>query len=197
MTRSRTIGWFVAAAVLAGCGESAQPLEPDPSFAVQQAQAGVIDISGTWLLEFENFIHLTEDAARFHFGLEPEGTRTTLRCTASGSMTLDQDGTTFTGASGGSSTCVTTGGQVLQLTGGGPIVDGQIRGRSVHFTTMDGPVACPARGAIKTVAGNQAVEMSGNWHCVEPGHPQSLWSAPPPRMGPNRSLWRAYRSVGE
>jgi hypothetical protein len=37
MTRSRTLAWFVAAAVLAGCGDASQTLEPSSRFAAGEA----------------------------------------------------------------------------------------------------------------------------------------------------------------
>jgi hypothetical protein len=178
---------------LAGCSETSQPLEPafsaDPAFAVGNAP---LDISGEWRVQSENFIHLGPDAAPM-FGFEPEGARTTIRCTAVRIATFVQDGASFHGSQSGESTCVSAGGQVVHGQGVGLTVNGQIRGRSVSFTVLDGPVECPTRAAIQVAENGEAVVMKGNHTCLEPGHPQSAWPAPPPRMGPNQTIWTAYR----
>jgi hypothetical protein len=198
MTRSRTIAWFVAAAVLTGCDDSAPPLEPgDGLVAAKAAQAPAIDVGGAWTVETENFIHLDEFGAQL-FGFVPEGKRTTIRCTGSVLMTLQQDGASFGGSflSQGS-VCESTGGQSVTYPPGASaddVVDGDIRGNSIHFTLVDQLlVECPARGTITGVDGGTATGLRGNFHCFEPGHPKWVWPAPPPRAGPNRTIWEAYR----
>jgi hypothetical protein len=199
MTGSRKLAWVVAAALLAGCGDSAPLIGPvDGHVAAKAAQASGIDVAGAWTVEHENFIHLDEFSAQL-FGFVPEGTRTTIRCAASSLMTLQQDGSSFTGSYLPlEAVCVSSGGQSVTSPPGAPasdIVDGEIRGGSVQFTLLGepGPVACYARGVVTELDGDTAIGLSGNWHCLEPGHPQSLWQVPAPRGGPNRTLWEAYR----
>jgi hypothetical protein len=187
-------GWLAAAGLLAGCGEAAQPLDPaysaDPAFAVGNMP---LDISGDWLLESENLIHLTEAAAPI-FGFEPEGPRTTIRCTQTDRvLTIVQDGASFSGSHTGVSTCVSKGGQVVSGPSGGMVVGGELRGRSLHFTILDGPVECHSRAAITAAEDGVALVKSGAHQCLEPGHPQSAWPEDPPRWGPNRTVWTAYR----
>jgi hypothetical protein len=186
----------LAALLLAGCtGDGSTGPEigrPGDAFQAQLAVEAA-DISGEWSWSSENFIHLSAFAAEFLFGFEPEGERTTLRCAHEGTLTLVQDGSTFAGSTSTQATCETRGGQTADFPPGGVlIVGGTILGRSIQFTAMDGPVECPARGTIRTEDG-AAVALSGTQVCVEPGHPQSAWPAPPPRMGPNRTLWEATR----
>jgi hypothetical protein len=199
MSRASHVSWLTALAVLAGCGERIQPLEPTNLATPGTAAHAVVttktlDLSGVWDFSSENFIHLDEFSAEVIFGFTPEGKRTTLRCAAEGILTLAQTGSAITGFLQSEAICVTTGGQVAAFSDDGQIVDGTIRGRSVHFTLLGDPgaVECPGQGTVKLHDG-VAVSLSGTFACIEPGHPQSTWAAPPPRFGPNRTQWQAHR----
>jgi hypothetical protein len=199
MTRQAHFAGLAAIALVAGCGDTIRPIGPELEglgSAHGQGGSAVPDLSGEWIAAKEAFIHLDEFSAQL-FGFQPEGTRTTIRCISSdGVMTLQQNGTSFAGTIAGDETvCSTSGGQTAAFPEAAQIVAGEIRGRSIQFTLLGvpGPVECPAHGVIGEVEGGFALELRGTWSCVEPGHPQSIWAAPPPRGGPNRTKWEAHR----
>jgi hypothetical protein len=196
---------------IVGCQDARQPLAPTPSVgpsssanaeaaaqnvtvhSPQSVSGPPIDVSGEWEYRGEYFIYLLELAASF-FGFEPEGTRTHLRCRHTGTLTLAQSGSTFTGTYTEDGVCESAGGQVRPVVvAAGEIANGTIRGRSIQYSLLDlGPVECPQHGAIE-VENGVAVRLHGSGSCIEPGHPQSPLDVPPPRAGTNRTLWEATR----
>jgi hypothetical protein len=184
----------LATLLLIGCDSSGPAgLDPDPSILAQNvaAQRAPADISGVWAYSDQNFIHLDEFSAGL-FGFAPEGRRTTIRCEHIGSLTVVQDGSTFSATFEGHATCVSAGGAVVA----GPstsFMEGSIIGASLQLVLMEGPIQCPGRGAIRS-QGGVAVGLAGNLRCIEPGHPLSGVQAPAPRAGPNRTLWEATRA---
>jgi hypothetical protein len=185
----------LALLLLAGCSdqEAVGPLAENHSVVAAGAvNAATPDISGVWQQERDLFIHLAAWAAPM-FGVTPEGERTTLRCSATGTVEFVQDGAAFTATYTEQGECSTPGGQTVQV-GGAGTMDGTISGRSIAAMAIGhpGPVECPQRGSIRVVNG-AAVEISGMAHCIEPGHPQSLVQVPLPRAGPNHTRWVMYR----
>lgn len=196
----RVTAFAAATLLLAACADHG-PLTPVASEAGADARAGsdlgaaqeAIDVSGSWTQQSELFIHLADWAAGM-FGIVPEGTRTTLRCELAGTLSISQSGTELSGTYTESGPCSTPGGQQIHLSESGTL-QGSLRGRSVEYVLVGhpGPVECPQRGAVSRVENGTAVEMQGNGHCIEPGHPQSAVQVPLRRAGPNRTRWTAER----
>jgi hypothetical protein len=178
--------------LLSACAGDATSPVTAPQAAVGNT---IIDVSGSWIVtESEKFLHLSQAAAGM-FGLQPEGERTSLRCSATGTLTLQQTGAAFSGSYTESGQCTTAGGQQIVLQGAGDIVEGSVRGRSVHFVSLGapGPVECPNHASIPEVSDGRALRMQGTFACIEPGHPRSTLPLPGPRMGPNRTMFEAER----
>jgi hypothetical protein len=190
----------LVALVVAGCdrGVGTEPEGPGAALAANAATGGAnpVDVSGNWVTGGEYFIHLSAEATPF-FGVQPEGTRTLLSCEYSGTFAIVQTGSSFSGSYTEAGDCETPGGQSTQVVVGGNIAGGTIRGRSVHYSLFEigggPPVECPQQGAIVGIEGGVAVQMRGSGRCIEPGHPKSILDVPPPRSGPNRTLWEATR----
>jgi hypothetical protein len=185
----------LAVLLLAGCTDRETLGPPSASYSVVTAgaaNAATPDISGSWLQERDLFIHLAAWAAPM-FGITPEGERTTLRCSLTGTAEISQNGASFTATYAEQGACTTPGGQSVQVGGSGEM-DGDISGRSISASAIGypGPVECPQRGSIRVVNG-VAVEISGMANCIEPGHPRSLVQVPAPRAGPNHTRWVMYR----
>jgi hypothetical protein len=196
MLRNGSLTTLAGIAALLGCSDATGPAAP-PAAAVAAllAQPAPPQIGGEWHETRTNFIHLTPFAAEL-WGFVAEGARTTIRCSAEGTMSLIQDGSSFSGSLTEEFVCISQGGQQREF---GPettdIVDGKIGGQAIAFTLIGqpGPVNCPANGVISAEDG-VAVAMRGTWRCIEPGHPRSVWNtASPPRLGPNRAQWQATR----
>ena len=201
----------IAGIAMVGCQDVRQPLAPTRSLGpsgsataelgtqnatVQSPQnvGPALDVSGEWELSGEYFVYLLEWAAPL-FGFQPEGTRTRLQCRYTGTLTLAQTGSTFSGTYTEDGVCESAGGQVGSVVVGGEIVDGTIRGRSIQYSLLElggPPVECPQHGAIE-VENGVAVRLHGSGSCIEPGHPRSPLDLPPPRAGANRTLWEATR----
>jgi hypothetical protein len=185
----------LALLLLAGCSdqEAVGPLaENHTVVAAGAVNAATPDISGVWQQERDLVIHLAAWAAPM-FGLTPEGQRTTLRCSLTGTVDITQTGAAFSATYTEQGECTTPGGQSVQNMGAGDM-DGTISGRSISAIAVGhpGPVECPQRGSIRVVNG-AAIEISGMGNCYEPGHPQSLIQVPLTRAGPNHTRWVMYR----
>ena len=212
MSGSRIAIGVIAGMAMVGCQDVRQPLAPARSLGPSgwaTAEAGAqnatvqspqnvggpaIDVSGEWELSGEYFVYLLEWAAPF-FGFQPEGTRTHLRCHYTGTLTLAQTGSTFSGTYTEDGVCESAGGQVGPVVVTGEIANGTIRGRSIQYSLLElggPPVECPQHGAIE-VENGVAVRLHGSGSCIEPGHPRSPLDVPPPRAGANRTLWEATR----
>lgn len=75
------------------------------------------------------------------------------------------------------------------------IAEGKITGHSMHFLFGAGEINCPYHAAI-SMAGGEAVGLSGSGRCIEPGHPLSGIPLPPPaQAGSSPTVsWEATRS---
>lgn len=154
------------AALAAGCTD-------DPL-----AEAGPIDISGTW--------HYTETTVMVvHAG--PEITR--LDCVSpEGELTIQQDGTTFTGTlTHSAGTCLLADGTQAPTPWELPYraeLSGSISGDLFHFDQFDlpgqPPVHCPKHGSI-TLSGDTAIEIRTTGIC-------DLSSLPFPAMATNSAV---------
>ena len=183
--------------VLTGCSADPLGVEPDaflrPNMAASSAPA---DISGTWNWHEVVVLSLSEFVATVFFGIQPEGPRTHVRCNDSGTMTLVQNGATFSGTALQTATCETRGGQVFTPPVFPPVVDigdGTISGSSLDFLFGTGDVPCPYHASIAEVQAGVAVRLSGGGKCITPGHPQSPVPFEPPGTASPTVLWEATR----
>ena len=198
-TAGKLIGLvFVSTWLMACADQSLGPrpttleLEGGPAFS--QLAGEPADVSGTWAYAGEALLIVPDWMAEFVLGIDPEGPRTHIRCTFSGTAELVQNGATFTGTDmEDPNQCVTRGGQVFQDEGGPvSVVDGRIRGRSVSFVIDNFPVFCPQQLLISEIQNGVANRMSGTGRCIVPGHPQSPVDAPPPPVGVSKILSSEY-----
>jgi len=212
----RVSSLLLAGAVAAGCAASPTspssldqtalgpgPARPagEPAAGLQlQAAAAPSDISGTWNVSGMIQLTLPPLIAEFVLGVTPEGPVTHVRCTFSGTMNLDQVGANFDGSQNRNpNECVTAGGQqVVVPIGPVAVEEGVIRGRSIEFVLLDGPLVCPQNGVVSDIRNGKAYRMTGTARCIVPGHPQSDAPPPfdfdPPPGGTSKVLeWNAWR----
>lgn len=193
----------VSILLLGGCtGDSLTSIEEEvaetpalKSVTAKHAQNSArYDVGGSWKWSREEHLTFPAWAAQGIFGILPEGPTTSARCEGSGTMTLVQVGSTFTGLSDNTAhECVTKGGQVFQdpeASTTTTIADGELHGRSLRMLLDNEIVDCRYHAAIKDVEGNTAVVLEGGGTCIIPGHPQS--EAPialdPPPAGTSKAL---------
>lgn len=170
------------------------------SAADRSLQAAVVpDLGGAW--SWSNVEQLTLPAfVAEMFGIPVEGPITHVRCEGSGTMTLNQVGTSFDGVIVRTDTiCRTKGGFEFEPSPGlsppaSDVVDGTIRGRSIHFMTVAGPLFSPHHGTIAAVENGLATELRATGRTIVPGHPQSPVPVDPPPGGTSKTiLWEAVR----
>jgi hypothetical protein len=202
MPGARNLGlWALAVAASAACSDGGTLTGLPEGQLLMSAHAGAaIDVSGDWLWSSEEKLSFPVWVAQGIFGIDPEGPTTQARCTATGTMTLEQVDRIFSGVSvrtGGE--CVTPGGQVFSgVTGGAsePGFDGEINGRNLSWQEFvaAGMVACSMRAVISAFDGTTAIELSGGGPCIVPGHPKSVIPLDPPPGGHQTILsWSATR----
>jgi hypothetical protein len=187
-----------AGLVSACTGDTAGPTAAQHSripAAAAAAAAAAADLSGGWTFAREVKITAPPWVAELVFGVEPEGSVTHIRCADTGSMTLEPDGTGFSGMAWRlEGTCETAGGQVFPMA---PsliqIADGSVRGRSAHFDWVeDGYLRCPYHAVL---SGGGLEHLAGTGRCIVPGHPQSPVPANPPPAGTSKTVsFSAWRS---
>lgn len=163
MTRIMKVTGFVAAALLAGCGDQVQPLAPvEHTAIVTAAQISVVDISGAW-----NYAETSV------LVIKPGGEVLQIICfSPDGVLTIDQNGSTFTGTlTHPTSICEMKDGQVVPAPWPLPYeatLSGRITGRGIHIDQFDAPPAppvhCPKQGAIE-VTGGEAVGLRTTGRC--------------------------------
>lgn len=185
---------------LIGCtaDEVAGPAAADPARSIlSEASGSPADISGAWDLSRELQVTAPDWVAESVFGIEPEGPVTVFRCISSGSMTLVQVGSEFSGtASWTSNDCESLGGQVFSA-GFPPItIDGRISGRSVQLDwTEAGMLVCPHHATMQDIDDQVAGRLQGTGRCILPGHPRSPVPLDPPPAGTSNTFeWVAVRS---
>ncbi|HSM34783.1 MAG TPA: hypothetical protein VK837_00170 [Longimicrobiales bacterium] len=187
---------LVGSALSGACADDSGALAPEfagdgPAFA----KPAPVDISGDWNWNERSRFILSVEAAAI-FGVTPEGPNTVLDCESGGTLTLDQNGATFTGFATQSSSCETKGGVAVVppvLPPALDVVDGQIMGRRISFVFGAGPIPCPYTASMTTVGG-VATSLSGTGRCIGPGHPQSVLPVPPPPLAPGSTIeWNAWR----
>jgi hypothetical protein len=198
-TAGKLIGLAFVSIWLVACADDGlgpRSTTPDLEAGLAFSQAGEpADVSGTWAVAGVLQLIVPDWVAEFVIGIDPEGPRTHIRCTFSGTAELVQNGNTFTGTEmQDPNQCVTRGGQVFQGEGGPvPIVDGRIHGRNISFVLDDFPVFCPQQGVISDIENGSANRMSGTGRCIIPGHPKSeALDLPPPPLGVSKALSWEY-----
>jgi hypothetical protein len=168
---------------------SHSPTAPGSPFAA--ATPSVPDVSGSWNWSAVGHLTIPFSEVRRLLDIEPEGPMTHLRCEASGTMELIQNGATFSGSATRSSMICETGeGRVVEpplatFPSSLAVAGGSITGRGVHF--LLGNVAglgCPHNGALRHVDDeDRATELTANGRCIVPGHPKSPAPRDPPPAG--------------
>lgn len=201
MSESRTfVAVAIGIALIAGCSETEiTEASPDRSPLMSAHGGASIDISGDWLWSREEHLIFPAWVAELIFGIQPEGPTTSARCSGSGTMSLVQTGNTFSGvATSEGGQCTTRGGQVFAgVAPNEPIVDGQIRGKSVRFHLIGagGSVDCAMHAVISEIQAGTASALTGGGHCIVPGHPKSpIPLDPPPGGVQNEASFTANRA---
>ena len=194
----KLVGLALGAALTTGCSEDGVT---DPSVLQLGDPASVagspMDIGGEW--SWSKTEQLTFPAwVAAMFGIDAEGPVTRGTCAVSGTMTVEQTGSTFTGeVATVEQGCVTTGGQPFLEGGGtvGPIIDGRIRGRSIFMQRFGNGVVCDFHAVASEIEGGIASLLDGGGgNCLVPGHPQNPLPFPPPPGGTNIVMtWTAVR----
>jgi hypothetical protein len=171
MSRPFLFPMAALAGVLALACEQAPPTAPrpagsaDPALVAQSRALPTVDGTWNWSEEINFVFH--RDLA-LAIGITPEGEVTHAHCFDSGTITLDQSGSTFEGtATQPIGTCRTRGGQEFSnvFPEPFPVFDGSITGHSIHFGFSSPD--CPYN-AVLTLQGNQAVSASGQGNCNAP-----------------------------
>lgn len=109
-----------------------------PSLRLTSESAPLADVRGTWLWTEEALFSVAAPLTSVFFGIQPEGPITHFTCHESGTMTLTQSGSSFSGTATQDSECRTRGGQVFSPPVFPPILDvaeGTIEGRSAPPST--------------------------------------------------------------
>jgi hypothetical protein len=84
-----------------------------PSLRLTSESAPLADVRGTWLWTEEALFSVAAPLTSVFFGIQPEGPITHFTCHESGTMTLTQSGSSFSGTATQDSECRTRGGQVF------------------------------------------------------------------------------------
>src|SRR5207249_2378430 len=124
------------ALVGAGCNDRQDPLAPSSATSLSPASEllPVADISGTWLWREDVIFSVAAPLTGVFFGIQPEGPITHFRCHETGTMTLTQSGSSFSGTASQASECRTRGGQVFSppvFPSSLDVAEGRVEGRSV------------------------------------------------------------------
>ena len=190
--------WLLACTSPQGGPSSIGPSVLPPTTGASELRAGEPpDMSGSWNWGNVELLRMPPAVAMM-VSVTPEGPNTQARCESSGTMTLVQSGSTFSGtASRASNDCRTTGGQTFRQPGLElEVVDGHFRGGTVRFSFNSSVVKpCPHTATVTTDQG-MAIALSGSGHCVLPGHPRSespLALDPPPGGTSVTLSWEAVR----
>jgi len=138
---------------------------------------GTADLSGSWTWSNLETLKMPPFLAAA-LGITPEGANTHARCESAGTMTLIQNGASFSGTAFKTfNACETHGGQTFQQPQANApltITDGHVQGRNIRFALNSPTVTpCPHKAVIAEFDGSMAVALSGTGHCILPGHPQS------------------------
>lgn len=159
---------LLVAALSAGCDsidESQTIGTADPVAASPAA----VDISGDWVYAAEVQLVFPGFVAP-EFGYAQEGPVLRLNCTASGTTSMVQEGSSYTSVSiQEQASCTTLGGQVgpAPWPPGPAIVEGTISGRSLHYASEpdEAGITCGGNGVIKAIAGGTATEVNLRGGC--------------------------------
>jgi hypothetical protein len=199
MSNALRLSWLALALAAAGCNDRQEPLAPSDgtSLLVASESAPVADLSGTWLWREDVIFSVAAPTTGVFFGIQPEGPITHFRCHESGTMTLIQSGSSFSGTASQASECRTRGGQVFSppvFPATLDVAEGTIEGRSLHMLFGAGDINCPYHATI-SMEGGQAVSLNGSGRCIEPGHPLSgIPLDPPDQAGAGPTInWEAVR----
>jgi hypothetical protein len=139
--------------------------------------AEVPDVSGTWEWTSLTPVVVPGDVGPAFWGVNPEGAILHLTCRTWGTLTIVQNGSSFTGTSDQSAECITKGGQTAAWTPFGPFytVSGSIMG---HNVTIQGEDFCAWQGSLSVQKG-VATAFHTVGGCQPPGplpvHPLKIW----------------------
>jgi hypothetical protein len=189
---------LVAAAlalVLGGCSADA-PTEPGmlPAYAVAAA-ASPISVAGDWHWTREERLTFPPFAALAIFGVQPEGERTVATCHAEGTISFNQDGTSFSGTEVTvAGICETQGGQAFAIDPAASVA-GEVVGRVSLHMIFQGMVPCLLHAVARDITDGVANALAGGGRCIIPGHPQSPVPGfdPPPLGTEVITSWNAVR----
>ena len=139
------------------------------------ADATVPDVSGSWTWSELVILTAPGDVVAALFGVQVEAPVMHLTCQAGGDLTLQQNGTSFSGSASQGWSCVTHGGQIATTAPFPPAFDvaGSIVGRSVRFTGDVGQgFTCSYVGSLR-VESDVATEINSTGGCDVPApfHP--------------------------
>jgi hypothetical protein len=210
--RVRLLFTLIAASFLSvACSGDARPGLQPTSFPAGLAAASALpatspanasspsDVSGAWT--WSSTAHLTAPpfVAEFIFGIPPEGPITQLRCDSSGTMTLAQTGTAFSGSATQAAICETGEGHVFvpppaAVPPSMAVADGRLTGHALQFRFVAGDLPCPSEGVITEFDQGMATAFRATGRCIIPGHPQSPVPLDPPPAGTSKTtVWTATR----
>ena len=137
--------------------------------AIAQGQPAS-DLTGQWSWEESVLIVAPGDVIPGIFDVDPEGPVMQVRCLASGALTIQQNGSSFSGSADQQWSCVTAGGQTaLQAPFPATFdITGSITGRGVHFTADVGQgFSCSYHGSLG-VTGDVATAINATGDCDVP-----------------------------
>ena len=128
------------------------------------------DLTGQWSWEEAVLVIGAGDIVPGIFDVDPEGPVMQVRCFTSGTLTIQQNGSSFSGSADQQWSCVTGGGQTaLQAPFPATFdITGSITGRGVHFVADVGQgFSCSYHGALG-VTGDVATAINATGGCDVP-----------------------------
>ena len=151
----------LAVLLVAGCerGPGTEPQLARDGPAASAGASSPVDVGGTWVHTETVWLTFAGLAAPA-FGVAPEGPVLHVTCEVVGTLTLDQDGSTFTGTltfDDARTACRTKGGQTASAPWANPYtaaISGSVTGHALHFDQVepDG-IVCPKNGSATVVDG--------------------------------------------
>lgn len=190
---------LLAATLLVRCSDEGPLATPFSDGQSLEGAGAVADIGGSW--DWSNLEQLTLPVfVAEMFNIPVEGPITHVRCESSGTMEITQIGASFSGSLvREAATCETNGGfDFVPPPDFSPssldLVDGSIRGRSIRFTTVGGPLFSPYHGVLSAIESGVATAMKATARTIVPGHPKSPVPLDPPPAGTSKTIsWEAER----
>jgi len=146
-----------------------------PTTPVASAERTVPDVNGAWAWNELVIITAPGDVVAALFGVEVEGPVMHVQCRTWGGLTIQQNGSSFTGSADQQWSCDTQGGQSAQTAPFPPGFDvsGSIRGHAIDFSADVGQgFSCSYNGALQ-VNDDVATSLKATGGCDIPApfHP--------------------------